>query len=618
MRLALLAATLAAGCNSILGIGDVKPGAGSADAPPGGVDAMVDAAPPSAVTGTSIWNYEDAPGVKVPVPEDLSLYTIAAYVPDGQGGYQIINGAGTKDGHFTIPQVPAGLYYLLFYPPNGSGYAFFETASHTLDMGMDTLGRTTGPQATMATNLTVQLTSMTPTIAGNSDQVEMVSFTDADTTYQYPPALPAGTTTLDISGDWSQMNVNYPAYAPLLQSGEDLWVLHYLRQGDNNFGLPETVAKIVDAYNTSNLTLVDGQSKTVTGAFAAVPQTKTLSVTLSESQFLQGLDVSPDQPVGFFIRRRVGVSNAAAQTLYGTLYVNQTYTRPTQFQSMNWTYGDPYPSTWPRFITDFFSLGWTYVTRGTNLPVIYTSSYTLERRDDASILNIAPFATAPHAIKVDNVVASTAVAIPYDGTHAVTVSWAPSVGVTHYVVTVQQIDAPGNQPTLTVIATFDTAESQVLMPANLFTNGASYMISVAADQHGNVDYAGGELRRIGFPRQLREGVTARLLFAASCGNGTVDAAYEECDSSGVNTAQCNADCTKSKCGDGVPNTAAGEQCDTGGESVICDADCTNVVCGDGHVNTLAGEQCDQGANNGVAGGCCTAQCLYAAGHTSCP
>ncbi len=156
------------------------------------------------------------------------------------------------------------------------------------------------------------------------------------------------------------------------------------------------------------------------------------------------------------------------------------------------------------------------------------------------------------------------------------------------------------------------------MPASLFSVGGSYVVSVAALQAGGVDYPGGTLRRYGFPRLAREGVTARLLFASSCGNGNVDAAYEECDSSGVATATCNADCTKSKCGDGVLNTLAGETCDTGGDSTICDADCTTAICGDGHLNMIAGEQCDLGAQNGMTGACCSSTCTLVQPATACP
>src|SRR5262249_45828814 len=92
--------------------------------------------------------------------------------------------------------------------------------------------------------------------------------------------------------------------------------------------------------------------------------------------------------------------------------------------------------------------------------------------------------------------------------------------------------------------------------------------------------------------------------AARCGDGHLDPG-EACDSGGIDTATCDADCSVPLCGDGYVNTLR-EQCDTRGESPFCDADCTTAVCGDGHLNTQAGEQCDDG--NHLTGDGCSDSC----------
>jgi hypothetical protein len=180
-----------------------------------------------------------------------------------------------------------------------------------------------------------------------------------------------------------------------------------------------------------------------------------------------------------------------------------------------------------------------------------------------------------------------------------------------------RLDATSGMASLDRVATFDTSQAQITMPGSLFTIGASYVISVMAILQTGIDYAGGTLLRVGFPSAMREAVTARLLFAASCGNGKIDAAYEECDDGGVATATCNADCTKAHCGDSVFNSLSGETCDTAGDSLLCDSDCTAVVCGDGHVNAAVGERCDLGAQNGKAGQCCSSTCTLVPPATSC-
>ncbi len=92
----------------------------------------------------------------------------------------------------------------------------------------------------------------------------------------------------------------------------------------------------------------------------------------------------------------------------------------------------------------------------------------------------------------------------------------------------------------------------------------------------------------------------------ACGNGVVDQG-EQCDSRGVDTDECDADCTLPQCGDNHVNEAAGEACDRAGvDTAECDADCTLPECGDGHTNVLAGEVCDDG--NTLDGDGCSADC----------
>src|ERR1700680_3327183 len=78
--------------------------------------------PPSTrtVSGTEIVHFKNGP-----VPVDLSATTIAALVPNGSGGYNVLAGTGTISGTFTIPSVPSGFYLLQI----GSSYVW---TSHTV------------------------------------------------------------------------------------------------------------------------------------------------------------------------------------------------------------------------------------------------------------------------------------------------------------------------------------------------------------------------------------------------------------------------------------------------------------------------------------------------------
>ncbi len=104
---------------------------------------------------------------------------------------------------------------------------------------------------------------------------------------------------------------------------------------------------------------------------------------------------------------------------------------------------------------------------------------------------------------------------------------------------------------------------------------------------------------------------------AVCGDGKVNgSAGEQCDVAGhQDTPTCvAATCKVSRCGDGHVNSPAGEQCDGGGvDSTNCDSDCTTPACGDGHLN-VAREQCDDG--NNVNGDGCSATCQLPSTGTS--
>jgi cysteine-rich repeat protein len=273
-------------------------------------------------------------------------------------------------------------------------------------------------------------------------------------------------------------------------------------------------------------------------------------------------------------------------------------------------FNDPYPLDWPRFVFASAQTIWSYAARGTTQPATYFAN-TFERVPFAPFMNIqAPF-PAPRGIRIQGVDASTARAVTFDGIHAVAIEWLPVIGVAHYTVTAMQITSDGAFATLTPIATFDTTAPIAVMPPSLFAVGGSYVFAVASVVDPTTDYAGGTLRRQGFPIALHDAVTARILFADSCGNSAVDAPFEECDSGGIATATCNPDCTRPVCGDGFANPRAHEQCDDAGDSAFCNADCTRAACGDGHVHFLGGEECDDGNTNPFDG--CNADCFVQPG-----
>lgn len=108
------------------------------------------------------------------------------------------------------------------------------------------------------------------------------------------------------------------------------------------------------------------------------------------------------------------------------------------------------------------------------------------------------------------------------------------------------------------------------------------------------------------------------MLPASCGDGQLQPAFEQCDRGGLNndasygSQSCKKNCTLGGyCGDGTTNGP--EECDNAAQNGkgyganSCGYDCkAGPRCGDGTRN--GPEQCDKGAQNGVKGSGCTAAC----------
>lgn len=596
-----LVPVMLAACGVGCGSSSDKPGGGDAgvDAPAGPPDAGIDAPPLAEVHGVATDVSYTSPTTTVSIPQDLSAYVLQAYVPDASaGGFRIID-AGRKDTGFTIPGVPAGAYYLLVVAPGDPVPHFFQTAARALDLGRLRLGRVDGPRATQPTVLTLHLTGMDP--AQRTDRIFVDSFSTAGETLEFAGD---GETALDpFPIDWQELGT------PLLDAskGDDLFVVHQRRVPGI---FPDSFLRtIVDVFSTNAVTLVDGQAASLTGVFQVPTTAGNKLYQLDPASYLEGLDVPNHQPMSIQMRIRASFNGAFSQGA-PLFEINQTFRVAPQQAFDGASYLDPYPAAWPRFVFDAPVLAWTYAARGTADLATY-SAVNFDRKPVGSMVQVsAPF-PAPHAIKVGGAGTSRAGAVPFDGTHAVAIEWAAVVGVSHYTVTVLHLTSNGAAATLSPVATLDTMTSAAMVPAPLLRAGDSYVVAVAAIVDPTTDYAGGALRRMGFPFSQREAVTARLLFASSCGNGVTDAAYEECDAGGVATALCNPDCTKPVCGDGFANAAAGEACDDAEDSLVCNANCTPATCGDGHVSSLRAEACDDG--NSKDGDGCSSSCLIEPG-----
>jgi len=110
---------------------------------------------PRTLTGTRINTYVTTSGT-TNVPIDLSSLVIAAWVPDGNGGYTHYAGTGKADGTFSIPGLPPGNCLVQC----GTNYVW--TSANALDLGMSTAGRANQAFPTLSTYTNFNATGMTP------------------------------------------------------------------------------------------------------------------------------------------------------------------------------------------------------------------------------------------------------------------------------------------------------------------------------------------------------------------------------------------------------------------------------------------------------------------------
>jgi fibro-slime domain-containing protein len=147
-----------------------------------------------------------------------------------------------------------------------------------------------------------------------------------------------------------------------------------------------------------------------------------------------------------------------------------------------------------------------------------------------------------------------------------------------------------------------TTQSNYRLTLSNFVNGKSSCTSVCGDGIKTPDEACDD----GVNDGTYGHCTMDCKRGPRCGDGTIDAGFEECDD-GQNVTPyegCAPGCKLgASCGDGNVDSLFGEECDDGvndGGYGECGIDCTfGERCGDGVVQAANGEECDDGnSNNG--------------------
>jgi hypothetical protein len=475
---------------------------------------------PLAVTGTRVAHWITDTGV-VDRPEDLRQATLGAWVQRGTD-FTWFPGTGAADGTFQIPGVPYGLPYFLC-----TRIDCFETTSRTVDLGFHLQGRPTITFASPGTFQRTALTGMAPwtdhPAFGVSDDLQMYSsnsglWFDSLQYLSTGPALAAGTSSLAQTYDYSLFGAS--GFNPVLAdaaAGDRTWFTQLTTRDvgfvNDHMGAPyrwNTYQAVERVFGPAPLTIADGATTDVTGAFTPVPQTKALAlnwliadgtpgsfgsyrtdvndrVTPDLVSHLLAIDALPDSTHGFY-----GTAPDLA-----VMFLGDGPPAPQPDQRLSLVYGDPYPTSWGRFgiaITTF--LVPYAVARGPNggqtVPIFESGNIQVN--------DLLPsFPASALKPQVSPVTGATIDGAPFlsdqtfFGSTSHVIRWSPpAVGTpTFYTVWIRRFfaDEAGGPVQRTTVARFTTTGTQVTVPPGFIEPGFQYSVRIVATVQPGHDVA---------------------------------------------------------------------------------------------------------------------------------
>jgi hypothetical protein len=487
-RALALAALALTGCADLLGIDDLT--------------GPTDPGPDAGITGTSQITWARVDGTSPKAAEDLTGYTIRAYIPDATapGGFRIAVGQGKADGTFAIGDAPAAIdgAYLLELTRPGAPRALFAVARRDLDAGYVTVGRPDAVRATATTPVSLHLTGMTAW--GQGDALRMTSYgagTDLDAAARYtdPPILGA-TALTSTSVDWFAGVVPDPGTAPprLVGAGDDLWVAHLATVSTTtDQGDAAALTTPIDLYSTHDAAMTDGATATVTGAFAPIAADQTLAFSADLTAWLAGKIATefspavtctgllePGAPFGVadgFGAWTLGTSQSPTGTRLGVAAIH---------------YPAPMPGA-PGMVHCEFQFA-----RTVRVPGLGPAQFAIRSVVDAPLgarVDLKPSLPPPRGATLAGITLDVGGDFALDG-NPVAVRWPPVADATQYQIAVRRLTAQAGQSVVQRVATIDTASAGVDLPADLFAVDTTYVINVTAVRAtGGMPI--GQLRRTG-------------------------------------------------------------------------------------------------------------------------
>jgi hypothetical protein len=437
----------------------------------------------------------------------------AALVPQTDGSLQKLQGTQNPDSSFSIPNVPAGYYWLQLSPA-----ALFWTSTSDFDNGHNIIGKLGGAASTQqTTTFDYAISGLVPAPLGEYVTVK----TDTENLTLVPVILqPLGSSTT------INANVAVPSFVDW-SSVDTLYFLEYQFMNSGGF----TGVALGPELTVTNVSLVDGGTNNLTATLNPSPVTS-VALSIKGSQWANAMQgIGPGTPTSLFSDYAVvaqpyltnGFVPVASDTpafgsfallepqgtrfLFGPgLFCASTglpaglvggnFGLPPIVSDVDYgvlSYGDPFPADWPRLFQ--YCQASTVSLPRPNSTV--TDTFTIMNRQTTPLPTSA---VSPLLVAVQNPTLNGASLFQTASLNTTNVNlrWgAPSSGQPYgYYVRVFEPSTlqPGGTPEYLGVAQYGTAKTSVQVPFLTAGNTYVFVISAEMDANANIEKSPGRTK----------------------------------------------------------------------------------------------------------------------------